>query len=95
MSTSQLVGMPQTEPMRTVRELLHEIRNSISVVLAHAHLLASRPWIGSGVEAIRTICQEAHRIAALLSLLPSDFAESAVEAGPPPEGVPVTKAQLP
>jgi nitrogen-specific signal transduction histidine kinase len=81
MSTTELNGMPTAAPMRTVRELLHEIRNSISVVLAHAHLLASRPWIGSGVEAIRTICQEAHRIAALLSLLPSDLAETRIEPG--------------
>ena len=67
------------EPARTVRDLLHDIRNSISVVLAHAHLLASRPWIGSGVEAIRTICQESYRIATLLSQLPGDLAEVRID----------------
>jgi nitrogen-specific signal transduction histidine kinase len=67
------------EAARTVRDLLHDIRNSISVVLAHAHLLASRPWIGSGVEAIRTICQESYRIATLLSLLPGDLAEVRID----------------
>jgi hypothetical protein len=69
------------EAARTVRDVLHDIRNSISVVLAHAHLLASRPWIGSGVEAIRTICQEAHRIAALLSLLPAEMADVRIDDG--------------
>ena len=81
MSTIELEGTAPAEPMRTVRELLHEIRNSISVVLAHAHLLASRPWIGSGVEAIQTICQEAYRIAALLSLLPADLGDAPIESG--------------
>jgi hypothetical protein len=73
----------EQETARTVRDLLHDIRNSVSVVLAHAHLLASRPWTGSGVEAIRTICQEAHRIAGFLSLLPAELGDVRIDGGEP------------
>jgi hypothetical protein len=43
------------------------------VILAHAHLLVSRPWMGSGVEALRVICQESSRMAGMLSLIPENL----------------------
>ena len=63
----------ELDASRTMRDLLHDLRNSLSVILAHAHLLVSRPWMGSGVEALRVICQESSRMAGMLSLIPDNI----------------------
>jgi hypothetical protein len=63
----------ELDASRTMRDLLHDLRNSLSVILAHAHLLVSRPWMGSGVEALRVICQESSRMAGMLSLIPDNL----------------------
>jgi len=63
----------ELDASRTMRDLLHDLRNSLSVILAHAHLLVSRPWMGSGVEALRVICQESARMAGMLSLIPDNI----------------------
>jgi nitrogen-specific signal transduction histidine kinase len=63
----------ELDASRTMRDLLHDLRNSLSVILAHAHLLVSRPWMGSGVEALRVICQESSRMARMLSLIPDNL----------------------
>ncbi len=85
MSATDLVSATDSQASRTVRDLLHEIRNSLSVILAHAHLLASRPWMGSGVEALRIICQESSRMAGLLSLIPDRLGEVAIDGGGDPQ----------
>jgi len=64
---------------RTMRDLLHDLRNSLSVILAHSHLLVSRPWMGSGVEALRVISQESTRMAGMLSLIPENLAGVTIE----------------
>ena len=63
----------ELDASRTMRDLLHDLRNSLSVILAHAHLLVSRPYIGSGAEALRVICQESTRMAGMLSLIPDNL----------------------
>jgi hypothetical protein len=63
----------ELDASRTMRDLLHDLRNSLSVILAHSHLLVSRPWMGSGVEALRVICQESSRMAGMLSLIPDNL----------------------
>ena len=69
----------ELDASRTIRDLLHELRNSLSVILAHAHLLVSRPWMGSGVEALRVICQESSRMAGMLSLIPENLGGVALD----------------
>jgi hypothetical protein len=69
----------ELDASRTMSDLLHELRNSLSVILAHAHLLVSRPWMGSGVEALRVICQESSRMAGMLSLIPENLGGVALD----------------
>jgi hypothetical protein len=67
------MGATEMDASRTMRDLLHDLRNSLSVILAHAHLLVNRPYIGSGMEALRVICQESTRMAGMLSLIPDNL----------------------
>jgi len=76
-----MTAATELDASRTMRDLLHDLRNSLSVILAHAHLLVSRPWMGSGVEALRVICQESSRMAGMLSLIPENVAGVALDDG--------------
>ena len=65
----------------TLRELLHEVRNSLSLVSGHAqYLLLKTP--GEAPSELRIIRREAERAVSLINLVPDSLAELALPAAP-------------
>ena len=70
---------PDPHAVGTVRDLMHAVRNSLSLILGYSHILRTRPLAQASPESLQTICRESERIARLLSLIPESLGEVAVQ----------------
>ncbi|MBI4704456.1 MAG: hypothetical protein HY744_25415 [Deltaproteobacteria bacterium] len=65
--------------MHTLRDVLHAVTSSLSVISGHAQHLLSRPSAPAGASAqLGIIRSEAERSAHLLALVPDDLAQSSI-----------------
>jgi len=67
----------------TIKDLLHAVRNSLSLISGYAQylLLKSAPGEAPAAE-LRIICRETERAVSLIDLVPETFAEQALPTAP-------------
>ena len=68
------------QPIRTLAELIHAVRNSLTLISSHAqYLVGKRPADAAEGEELRVIHEEAERAACLLSMVPQNLARAPVQ----------------
>lgn len=85
-------------PIRTLEDLIHAARNSLSTISSYSqYLLGQRSAGGAGTEELQIIYAEAERAAGLLGSVPLGLARSLIQGASDPGlslGVPGEAAQL-